>query len=39
VLATTETGEQLEFDVEPERAVKAGEGGFVTLRRAKVFAV
>ncbi len=39
VLATTETGDQLEFDVEPERAVKAGEGGFVTLRRAKVFAL
>ncbi|RYE63860.1 MAG: ATP-binding cassette domain-containing protein, partial [Oxalobacteraceae bacterium] len=39
VLAVTETGEQLEFDVEPEREVSAGEGGFVTLRRAKVFAV
>ncbi|SEH21445.1 sulfate/molybdate ABC transporter ATP-binding protein [Rhizobium sp. NFR12] len=39
VLAVTETGEQLEFDVEPERRVSAGEGGFVTLRRAKVFAV
>ncbi|WP_430242202.1 sulfate/molybdate ABC transporter ATP-binding protein [Neorhizobium sp. DAR64861/K0K2] len=39
VLAVTETGEQLEFDVEPERQVSAGEGGFVTLRRAKVFAV
>jgi len=39
VLAVTETGEQLEFDVEPERQVSAGEGGFVTLRRGKVFAV
>jgi len=39
VLAVTGTGEQLEFDVEPERQVSAGEGGFVTLRRAKVFAV
>ncbi|TWF52144.1 sulfate/molybdate ABC transporter ATP-binding protein [Neorhizobium alkalisoli] len=39
VLAETESGEQLEFDVEPEQAVEAGDGGFVTLRRAKVFAV
>ncbi|MBW6421876.1 sulfate/molybdate ABC transporter ATP-binding protein [Rhizobium sp. XQZ8] len=39
VLATAETGEHLELDVEPERSVKAGDGGFVTLRRAKVFAV
>lgn len=39
VLATTTAGEALEFDVEPERGVKAGEAGFVTLRRAKVFAV
>ncbi|WP_430251000.1 sulfate/molybdate ABC transporter ATP-binding protein [Neorhizobium sp. DAR64860/K0K1] len=39
VLAVTGTGEQLEFDVEPERQVSAGEGGFVTLRRGKVFAV
>ncbi|MBD8651810.1 sulfate/molybdate ABC transporter ATP-binding protein [Rhizobium sp. CFBP 13726] len=39
VLAVTRTGEQLEFDVEPERQISAGEGGFVTLRRAKVFAV
>jgi sulfate transport system ATP-binding protein len=39
VLAATGAGEQLEFDVEPEQAVKAGESGFVTLRRAKVFAV
>lgn len=38
VLATTGAGEALEFDVEPERVVKAGETGFVTLRRAKVFA-
>jgi len=39
VLVATETGEHLEFDVEPERALKSGEGGFVTLRRARVFAV
>lgn len=39
VLATTGAGEALEFDVEPERVVKAGDTGFVTLRRAKVFAV
>jgi sulfate transport system ATP-binding protein len=38
VIATTEAGEHLEFDVAPERGVKAGEGGFVTVRRAKVFA-
>ncbi|RWX81124.1 sulfate/molybdate ABC transporter ATP-binding protein [Neorhizobium lilium] len=39
VLATTENGEHLEFDVEPERPVRANERGFVTLRRARVFAV
>ncbi|WP_313604712.1 sulfate/molybdate ABC transporter ATP-binding protein [Rhizobium sp.] len=39
VLATTGAGEALEFDVEPERVVKAGDAGFVTLRRAKVFGV
>ena len=38
VLASTETGEPLEFDVEPERTVKTGDRGFVMLRRAKVFA-
>ncbi|AYD02390.1 sulfate/molybdate ABC transporter ATP-binding protein [Neorhizobium sp. NCHU2750] len=37
VLAETQAGEALEFDVEPERVVKAGDAGFVTLRRAKVF--
>ncbi|TIX87210.1 sulfate/molybdate ABC transporter ATP-binding protein [Rhizobium sp. P44RR-XXIV] len=37
VLVTTRNGEQLEFDVEPERAVEAGEDGFVQFRRAKVF--
>ncbi len=39
VIATASTGETLEFDVEPEQAVAKGEAGFVTLRRAKVFAV
>ncbi|MNV12334.1 Sulfate/thiosulfate import ATP-binding protein CysA [compost metagenome] len=38
VLAITAAGEALEFDVEPERMVKAGDAGFVTLRRAKAFA-
>jgi sulfate transport system ATP-binding protein len=38
VIATAVTGEVLEFDVEPEQAVTSGETGFVTLRRAKVFA-
>ncbi|MGN7294153.1 sulfate/molybdate ABC transporter ATP-binding protein [Rhizobium sp. SAFR-030] len=37
VIATASTGEPLEFDVEPEQAVSAGDTGFVTLRRAKVF--
>ncbi|HEV7306092.1 sulfate/molybdate ABC transporter ATP-binding protein [Ensifer sp.] len=39
VIATTGSGAHLELDVEPERAVNAGDTGFVTLRRAKVFAV
>jgi sulfate/thiosulfate transport system ATP-binding protein len=39
VIATASTGETLEFDVEPERAVDKGEAGFVTLRRAKVFSL
>lgn len=39
VMATAQSGEHLEFDVEPERTVKTGDHGFVTLRRAKVFAV
>lgn len=39
VLATTERGEHLEFNIEPERVVEAGEEGFVTFRRAKVFPV
>jgi sulfate transport system ATP-binding protein len=38
VIAITTTGEHLEFDVEPELAVRAGQQGFVTLRRAQVFA-
>ncbi len=37
ILASTESGVQLEFDVEPERSVRAGDRGFVTVRRAKVF--
>lgn len=37
VMAVTHAGDHLEFDVEPELAVKAGEEGFVTLRRAQVF--
>jgi sulfate transport system ATP-binding protein len=39
IIATAASGEALEFDVEPERDVLAGEAGFVTLRRAKVFSV
>ncbi|KQZ50157.1 sulfate ABC transporter ATP-binding protein [Rhizobium sp. Root149] len=39
VIATASTGEPLEFDVDPERNISAGEQGFVTLRRAKVFAL
>ena len=39
VIATASTGEPLEFDVDPERNISAGEHGFVTLRRAKVFAL
>ena len=39
VLVTTERGEHLEFNIEPERVVEAGEEGFVTFRRAKVFPV
>jgi sulfate transport system ATP-binding protein len=38
VIAVTSAGEHLEFDVEPELAVREGEQGFVTLRRAQVFA-
>lgn len=39
VIATTRSGVHLELDLEPERTVKSGENGFVTLRRAKVFPV
>lgn len=38
VIATTRDGVHLELDLEPERAVTSGDNGFVTLRRAKVFA-
>jgi sulfate ABC transporter, ATP-binding protein len=37
VMAQADSGEPLEFDVEPERQIEAGETGYVTLRRAKVF--
>ena len=39
VVATAVTGEPLEFDVDPEREITAGDTGFVTLRRAKVFGI
>ncbi len=39
VVATTERGVPLELDLEPERVVKAGDTGYVTLRRATVFAI
>ncbi len=39
VVATTERGVPLELDLEPERIVKAGDTGYVTLRRATVFAI
>lgn len=39
VVAATNSGEPLEFDVEPELDVAAGDKGFVTLRRAKVFSL
>lgn len=39
IVATASTGEPLEFDVDPEREISAGDTGFVTLRRAKVFAL
>jgi len=38
VLALAESGEELEFDVEPERQIAAGDRGVVTIRRAQVFA-
>ena len=37
IIAATNTDEPLEFDVDPEREIAAGDEGFVTLRRAKVF--
>jgi sulfate transport system ATP-binding protein len=39
VMALTTNGEQLEFDVEPELALNAGQQGYVTLRRAQVFPI
>ncbi|MFD1746802.1 sulfate/molybdate ABC transporter ATP-binding protein [Rhizobium helianthi] len=39
VVAITNQGEALEFDVEPEVEVVAGQSGYVTLRRAKVFSL
>lgn len=38
VVAVSEGGRTLEFDVPPETPVKAGERGHVTIRNAKVFA-
>ena len=38
VIAETENGEALEFDLDPEREVTAGDIGYATLHRAKVFA-
>nr|CAD6620454.1 sulfate ABC transporter ATP-binding protein [Rhizobium sp. TCK] len=38
VMAITVDSEHLEFDVEPELTIRPGEQGFVTLRRAQVFA-
>lgn len=37
LMATAQTGEALELDVEPERGARAGDSGYVTVRRAKVF--
>jgi sulfate transport system ATP-binding protein len=39
VMAITTDGDHLEFDAEPELAVRAGQPGYVSLRRAQVFAV
>lgn len=39
VVAVTAKGETLEFDVEPEIDVVAGQSGYVTVRRAKVFSL
>ena len=38
ILARTADGDQLELDVAPETAVRAGDKGFVRIHRAKVFA-
>jgi sulfate transport system ATP-binding protein len=38
VIAVTDRGEPLEFDVAPEVAVKAGDRGFVQIARAQLFA-
>lgn len=37
VIATMADSEQVEFDVEPELSVQAGERGYLNLRRAQVF--
>ncbi|MCB5203672.1 sulfate/molybdate ABC transporter ATP-binding protein [Neorhizobium sp. T786] len=39
VITITTDGDHLEFDVEPELSVRAGQQGYVSLRRAQVFAV
>jgi len=38
LLATTVRGETLELDVAPEIQAKAGDEGFVTIRRGRIFA-
>lgn len=38
VIAVTEAGDPLEFDVAPEVTVKAGDRGFVQIARAQLFA-
>ncbi|UXS04801.1 sulfate/molybdate ABC transporter ATP-binding protein [Agrobacterium tumefaciens] len=37
VIANTDNGDQLEFDVPPESNVEAGERGSIIIRRAKIF--
>lgn len=37
VIALTDSGDQLEFDVPPENTVRAGDKGHVVIRRAKIF--
>ena len=38
ILARTAAGEQIELDVAPETAARAGDQGFVRIHRARVFA-